>query len=170
MTEQPPSELRAKALREWEAHVARLRETVSRLSEEELSVGVAGEAWTVAQILYHAAAGLTYPRDLHQIALTTREATSADMRIYDPPVDELPSREELLALIDQRVAATRAYVAALAEDAFFAVTPVTMPSGRQVDVSLPAVLQSSIDHLREHLEQVQEWLARGRPVERRLLT
>lgn len=156
-------------LREWERHVTALREVIARLSEQELAIGVAGEPWTVGQILYHTAAGLTYPRDLHEIASTTREATLADLRIYDPPPDETPTRDELLALVDQRAATARSYILGLSEDALHAVTPVTMPSGKPFDVSIRSALQSSIDHQRDHMRQVDEWLTRGRPVERRLV-
>lgn len=159
---------RERLLKEWEEQVTALRDAVTALGDESLAVGVAGEPWTVGQILYHAAAGLSYPRDLHEIAMTTREATAADMRLYDPPVDDQPSREELLALIDDRSSVARAYIEALSEEAFFATAPVRMPSGRVVDVSVPAALRSSIDHQREHLDQVQEWLRRGHPIERRL--
>lgn len=163
-----PSNLREQLLNDWEAQVIAFRQAVAALADEALAVGVAGEPWTVGQILYHAAAGLSYPRDLHEIALTTREATATDMRLYDPPIDDQPSREELLALIDERAAVARAYLAALSEETFFAAVPVRMPSGRFVDVSVPAALQSSIDHQREHLSQVEEWLRRGRPIAGRL--
>jgi hypothetical protein len=162
------TERRATLLQAWEAQVVQLREAIAGLSEEELGTIVEGERWTVGQILYHAAAGLTYPRDLHEIALTSGEATAADMRLYDPPADESPSQVELLTLLDARAEAARRYLAQLSDDAFFAATPITMPSGRRFDASLPTALASSIDHQREHLEQVREWLRRGQPVKRRL--
>ena len=159
---------RAKLVEAWTSQVEQLQAAIAALSEEELTIGVEGERWTVGQILYHTAAGLTYPRDLYEIAVTAGEATPADMRVYDPPVDEIPSRAELLELVAARADATRLYLDQLTDEDFFAVAPVLMPSGRRFDVSFPATLESSIDHQREHLEQVVDWLRRGKPQTRRL--
>ncbi len=152
---------RAALLDTWLGQVAALRDAAGRLTPNDLATGLPGEPWTVAQIVFHTAAGLTYPRDLHEIAVSTGQMTSVDLRIYDPPGDEGPDRHELLALIDTREAATIAYLGALSDEAFFSNTPVIMPGGNRYFASIPTLLDSSIDHQRGHLRQVEKWLARG---------
>lgn len=152
------------AVQVLEDALRRVEETATALPAEALRYTPGGDEWPIDWILRHIGIGARFRLDLERSRETgqfppTRfgDYTAAVQASSEKPADTI------LAETAADFREYQAFVRGLPDDAFTARYTVTMPSGRQLDLSTADNVQAVVSHTEEHLGQIRDWLARRGP-------
>jgi hypothetical protein len=149
------------AVRALEEALRRVEESVTALPAEALRYTPGGDEWPIDWILRHIGIGARFRLDLER-ARETGQFPPTRFGEYTSTV-QASSEKSADAILAETAADFREYQAFLRgrpDDAITARYTVTMPSGRQLDLSTADNVQAVVSHTDEHLAQIRDWLAR----------
>ncbi|GIW07584.1 MAG: hypothetical protein KatS3mg060_2389 [Dehalococcoidia bacterium] len=148
------------ALRIDEA-LRQVEEMAKALPVEALRYAPAENEWPIDWIVRHIGIGARFRLDLER-ARESGQFPPTKFGDYTAVMHACSGRP-IDAILAETAADFRAYrdlVRSLSDESLSERYTVTMPSGRQLDLSTADNVQAVVAHTQEHLAQISDWLAR----------
>jgi hypothetical protein len=149
------------AVQTLEEALGKVEAAARALPADALRYTPGGDEWPIDWILRHIGTGVRFRLDLEQ-ARQIGQFPPTRFAEYTELV-KAASGKAADTILAETAADFRAYqdvIRALPDDALTARYQVTMPSGRQLDLSTVDNVQAVLAHTEEHLAQIRDWLAR----------
>ena len=149
------------AIQALEEALGKVEAAARALPPDALRYTPSDNDWPVDWILRHIGAGVRFRLDLEQ-ARQSGQFPPTRFAEYTEVVQGA-SGKAVDVILAETAADFRAYeemLRALPDEVLTARYQVTMPSGRQLDLSTADNVQAVIAHTEEHLAQIRDWLTR----------
>jgi hypothetical protein len=157
---------KAESLQALDRAYADLTAELRAVPEDALDYPPGDDDWPIRNIFRHLGTGLTFRIDLEGLRGTDDPFPSYRFGDYSAAVDASSgmTKDELLGVLDAEYQRYDKLLKAVPDDNWSSVYPVTMPSGRVVEIGAEQSINATIAHFAEHSEQIQRYLA-ARPKE-----
>lgn len=139
----------------------RVEEAARAIPPEALRYAPGGDEWPIDWILRHIGTGARFRLDLER-ARESGQFPPTRFGEYTAAMQACAGKSAA-AILAETAADFRdyqAFIRSLSDEALTARYTVTMPSGRQLELSTAENVQAVISHTEEHLAQIADWLAR----------
>jgi hypothetical protein len=135
--------------------------------ENALDFTPGGDDWPIRQIFRHLGTGITFRIDLENLRGSSDPFPGYRFGDYNAAVNASSgmNKSELLQTLDEEFRRYDNQLKAVPDDAWSSVYPVTMPSGRVLEISAEQGVNATLEHFAEHAEQIKRYLAE-RPKEK----
>ncbi|MFN8532585.1 MAG: DinB family protein [Dehalococcoidia bacterium] len=149
------------AIAELDATLAEVNRAARALPADALRYAPGGDEWPIDWILRHIGTGVRYRVDL-ELARSEGRIDPSLFGRYHEIVKSATGRdvESILNDVAGDFRALQDQLRGRSDESLAERFTITMPSGRQLEVAAADGSASAANHTREHLAQIEDWLAR----------